>query len=187
MRIPKWLKVVGGILIALWLLGKFAIMPMMQKETKKISKEVTTSFNEDGYDLSVTYSSPAKKGRTIFGELVPYGVVWRTGANEPTTFTTKSAIKIIDKELPMGTYSLWTIPGRETWNVIFNQEVPEWGVTLLGGESSRNAEADAINVTVPAIKRTVIQENFTIEFKNNGQLFLVLSWDDTEVSVPINP
>jgi len=94
MRFPKWLKIVGLLIIGLWLLFKFVAWPFMQKETKKISKEVTNFYTEQGYDLSVNYSSPAKKGRVVFGELVPYGKVWRTGANEPTTFTTKSEIKI---------------------------------------------------------------------------------------------
>ncbi|MGF1557465.1 MAG: DUF2911 domain-containing protein [Flavobacteriaceae bacterium] len=187
MRIPKWLKVVGIVVVAIWLLLKFIVWPMMQKETKKISKEVTTTYTEQGYDLSVTYSSPSKKGRVIFGELVPYGAVWRTGANEPTTFTTTGDIKIIDKNLPAGTYSLWTIPGKETWKVIFNKNIPDWGVTLISGgkETTRDPNEDVIQVEVPARSLTQSEEEFTITFKHTEQLYLELSWDSTAILVPI--
>ncbi len=188
MRFPKWLKIVVFVLAGLWLLFKFVAWPMMQKETKKISKEVTTTYTEQGYDLSVTYSSPAKKDRVIFGELVPYGKVWRTGANEPTAFTTASDIQIIDKTLPAGTYSLWTIPEVDKWSVIFNKEVPEWGVTLISGgkNTTRDADADVLQVEVPVATNFVPQENFKISFLESTQLHLSLSWDGVLVLVPIN-
>ncbi len=188
MRFPKWLKIVGLLIIGLWLLFKFVAWPFMQKETKKISKEVTNFYTEQGYDLSVNYSSPAKKGRVVFGELVPYGKVWRTGANEPTTFTTKSEIKIIDKTLAAGTYSLWTIPNQESWSVIFNKEVPDWGVTLISGgtETTRDPDEDSIKVEVPVVTNTVSQENFIIDFAAGNQLYLSLSWDKVNILVPIN-
>ena len=188
MRIPKWLKIVGLLIIVLWLLFKFVAWPFMQKETKKISKEVTTTYTEQGFNLSVNYSSPAKKDRVIFGELVPYGKVWRTGANEPTTFVTANDIKIIDKTLPAGTYSLWTIPEVDKWTVIFNKEVPDWGVTLISGgaNTTRDADEDAIKVEVPVGLNFVPQENFTISFTESGQLHLSLSWDGVQVLVPIN-
>jgi len=187
MRIPKWLKIVGFIVIGLWLLFKFVAWPMMQKETKKISEEITTTYTEQGHDLSVNYSSPAKKGRVIFGELVPFDKVWRTGANEPTTFTTGTDIKIIDKDLPKGTYSLWTIPSSGSWTVIFNKEVPDWGVTLLSGgaKTTRDPDEDALQVNVPITTLLTEQENFKIDFINTDQLHLGLSWDTTRIMVPI--
>ena len=108
-------------------------MPYMQEQTKKHSPEVTNTYNQNGLDLSVNFSGPSKKGRVIFGELVPYDAVWRTGANEPTTFTTASNIRIIDKPLAAGTYSFWTKPGKDVWEVMFNSEVPNWGVTIMSG------------------------------------------------------
>ena len=188
MKIPKWLKIVGLLIIGLWLLFKFVAWPMLQKETKKISEEKTTTYTEKGYNLSVTYSSPSKKGRVIFGELVPYGVVWRTGANEPTTFTTKTDIKIVNNKLPAGTYSVWTKPGADTWSVIFNSEIPEWGVTLMSGgkETTRNPEKDVVQVDILTKTLARPQEQFTIAFQDTGLLHLALSWDETIILIPIS-
>lgn len=188
MKLKKWfigLVVVVGVL---FLLFQFVAWPMMKEETKKISPQKTAVHNQNGFDLSVSYSSPLKKGRVIFGELVPFDKVWRTGANEPTTLITTSAIKIIDKELPAGTYSLWTIPGKESWKVILNKEVADWGVTLISGgkETTRNPDEDIIQVTVPARSLTTVKENLDISFKDANQLYLSLAWDETEILVPIN-
>ena len=184
MKLLKWLIVI----VVLGLLVRFIGLPMMQKQTKKHSPERMATYTENGFDLTVHYSSPSKKGRVIFGELVPYGAVWRTGANEPTTFTTKTDIKIIDKDLPAGTYSLWTIPNEQNWQVMFNREVPDWGVTLLSGgkETTRNPETDVVDVEIPIIELARPKEDFNIDFEDLRQLRMVLSWDNTKISVPIN-
>jgi hypothetical protein len=184
MKLLKWLVVI----IVLGLLFRFVGMPIMQKQTKIHSPEQTATYSQNSLDLSVHYSSPSKKGRVIFGELVPYDVVWRTGANEPTTFTTNTDIRVIDKNLPAGTYSLWTKPNEQSWKVIFNSDIPGWGVTILSGgkETTRNPEADVVEVEVPALKLAQPVENFTIGFEGSEQLGLTFSWDDTMVSVPLN-
>ncbi len=188
MKLKKWL--IGLLLTfgALFLIFKFIAWPYMQGETKKISPQKVATYTQNGMDLSVAYSSPFKKGRVIFGELVPYDAVWRTGANEPTTFTTKTAIKIIDKELPAGTYAIWTIPGKDSWSVIFNSEVPDWGVTLLSGgkDTTRDAATDVVQVEVPSNSLSAERENFTISFDEGNPVNLSLSWDETIVQVPIN-
>ena len=188
MRLKKWLIGVLVIVGVLFLLFKFVAWPMMKEETKKISPQKTAVYNQDGYDLSVAYSSPLKKGRVIFGELVPFDKIWRTGANEPTTFTTSTAIKIIDKDLPAGTYSLWTIPTAGSWKVIFNSEVADWGVTLISGgkETTRNPEADVLQIEVATNPLFTPQEEFLIDFIETEQLNLSLSWDGIVVMIPIN-
>lgn len=185
MKILKWILIV---VVAFALLFYFIGMPFLRDQTKKHSPEKTASYTNNGMDLTVNYSSPFKKGRVIFGELVPYDVVWRTGANEPTVFTTKTDITIIDKPLPAGTYSLWTKPGPTEWEVMFNKEVPDWGVTISSGgrETTRNPSSDVVHVTVPARETEEIVESFTISFEDNGQLYLSLSWDTTKIQVPIN-
>ncbi len=185
MKFLKWLLI---ILAVLGLLSYFVILPYMQEQTKKISPEETNTYVQDGFDLSVNYSSPAKNDRVIFGELVPYDAVWRTGANEPTTFTTASTVRIVDQELPAGTYSLWTIPGEKNWSIIFNTEVPNWGVSLLSGgkETTRTPEKDIIAVEVPVEKTTTTVEKLTIEFSDIESLYMEISWDTTKVKVPIN-
>ncbi|WP_299531173.1 DUF2911 domain-containing protein [Ulvibacterium sp.] len=186
MKFLKWFLIVLAVLVALFF---FVGKPYMLKQTKKKSPEKTTTYNKGDLNLSVTYSSPFKKGRVIFGELVPYDAVWRTGANEPTTFSTATDIKIIDKDLPAGTYSIWTKPQREQWTIIFNKEVPEWGVTFMSGgtETSRNPSQDMVQVQVPVEKLPAPQESFTIDFEDGKPLYLRLFWDDTSVKVPINP
>ncbi|MGI9550773.1 MAG: DUF2911 domain-containing protein [Aurantibacter sp.] len=184
MKLLKWLLIV----VVLGLLFRFVGMPMMQKQTKKHSPEQTATYTQNGLDLAVHYSSPSKKGRVIFGELVPFDVVWRTGANEPTTFTTTTDIKIIDKNLPAGTYSLWTKPNKQSWKVMFNSDIPDWGVTVLSGgkETTRDPETDVVQVEVPTRELAQAVENFTINFEDSEQLGLTLSWDNTKVSVPLN-
>ncbi|MEM7382580.1 MAG: DUF2911 domain-containing protein [Bacteroidota bacterium] len=186
MKILKWIV---GVLVVLALLFFFVGMPYLRKQTKKHSPEKTAVYKENKMDLSVTYSSPFKKGRAIFGELVPYDTVWRTGANEPTTFTTASEIKIVDKSLPAGTYSLWTKPNPKQWLIIFNEDVPDWGVSFSSGgrETTRIPESDVLQVEVPVSLLSPAAESFTIAFEEDNQLYLSLFWDTTKVRVPINP
>lgn len=185
MKFLKWLLIIVVILAALFFtVGK----PYLQKQTKKHSPETVASYTKNGLDLKVNYSSPSKKERVIFGELVPYDVVWRTGANEPTTFSTATDIKVMGKELAAGTYSLWTIPNPNTWKVIFNSEVPDWGVTILSGgaKTTRDPENDALQIDVDSNTLMAPQEKFTIDFVERNTLYLTLSWDKTGISVPIS-
>ncbi|HSM62951.1 MAG TPA: DUF2911 domain-containing protein, partial [Gillisia sp.] len=96
--------IVGGVL--LW---RYA--------TKARSPEDTSVYSEGTLEMEVVYNRPNKKGRVIFGELVPYGEVWRTGANEATTFSTNKNIFVDGSELKEGTYTLWTIPEKDSWKV----------------------------------------------------------------------
>ncbi|SRR6056297_867160 len=184
----KFLKRLVIFLLVIGSLFYFFGLPYLRVQTKKNSPEKTTSYVLKGADLKVSYSSPAKKGRTIFGELVPYNKVWRTGANEPTTFTNSESIKIIDKDLEPGTYSLWTIPNKNSWKVIFNGEVPDWGVTLSSGgaKTTRDADQDVLEVEIPVRELTTPVENFTIAFEEDTQLYLNLSWDMVKIRIPIN-
>ncbi len=190
MKLLKWIV---GILAALFLLGYFVGLPYLREQTKKHSPQQTATYAQNGLDLQVTYCSPSKKGREIFGGLVPYGQVWRTGANEPTTFHTGTDLKVEGQTLPAGDYSLWTIPGPKEWTVIFNREIPDWGVTLssLGRKTTRDPKADVLQVTVPVLRAADgppgFYENFVIEYVSQGkQLFLKLAWDTTQVLVPLN-
>ncbi len=187
MKILKW---TGIILVVLVLLGYFVGLPYLREQTKKYSPERTAHYEAAGITLDVTYCSPYKKGRDIFGGLVPYNQVWRTGANEPTTFTTNKAIHFGGEPLPAGTYSLWTIPGPEVWTVILNSEVPDWGVTMTSGGSktTRNPDADVLQVTAPALHLPEVVEQFTIEFNLvRREMYMSMAWDQTEVLVAVNP
>ena len=110
----KFLKWTIGTIVVLGLLFYFVGIPYIKTQTKKKSPEQTVLFgdsiNGKSVKLTVTYCKPYKKGRAIFGGLVPFGKVWRTGANENTVFTTDKDLTIGRKKLPAGEYSLWTIP-----------------------------------------------------------------------------
>lgn len=186
MKTLRWILVV---LLGLLALGYFVGIPYLREQTKKHSPQVSAGYQQNGLDLQVTYCSPSKKNREIFGGLVPYGEVWRTGANEPTTFRTGSDIEFGGQQLGEGLYSLWTIPGPRQWTVILNKEVPDWGVTLssFGRETARNPESDVLQVVVPAMSTQQLQEQFEITFiEHQGQLYMQLAWDTIQVRTPIN-
>jgi hypothetical protein len=154
---------------------------ILSSQTKKASPEVKQSYNVGIAKVDLFYCSPSKKGREIFGGLLKFGEVWRTGANESTTFETSKNIKVGDKSLPAGKYSIWTIPQKDSWTIIFNKEVPDWGVSW-GGVASRNEKEDVAQVIVPVEKLSTSQEKLSLDANNNA---LNISWDMTKVSVPI--
>ncbi len=153
---------------------------------KTISPERTSVFEKEGLQIKVNYNSPSKKGRQIFGGLVPYGKVWRTGANEPTTFETNADITILGKKLMKGEYSLWTIPNEHNWTVIFNSELPFWGVNF-NRQTTRDSKYDVVVVDVPAVIQDKEFEAFTISVEQGAEeLELIFLWDKTLVAVPFS-
>jgi hypothetical protein len=172
-------------IIVLVLLG-WVTMVYMKKQTKSFSPEEAVAFNQGDLRITVFYNRPYKKGREIFGGLVPYGKVWRTGANEATTFETSKDLSVDGKILKKGKYTLWTIPGEENWSVIFNKEHGQWGVNS-SGEANRDPELDAVVVEVHALKQEREFEQFTISFEKVGEdAEMVLIWDKTLVAVPFS-
>jgi Protein of unknown function (DUF2911) len=159
----------------------FVAYQILQSQTKKASPEVKQTYSVGAAKVDLFYCSPSKKGRDIFGGLLKFGEVWRTGANEPTTFETDKNLTIGGKSLPAGKYSLWTIPQKDSWIVILNKETPDWGVTW-GSKAARNDKTDVLQVVVPVEKLTASQEKLSIDANNNA---LNISWDMTKVSVPI--
>lgn len=133
----------------------------------------------DAY-VKVHYSSPQKRGRVIFGGLVPFGELWRTAANEATEITLTAPLTVGGEALAAGTYALFTIPDTDSWTIIFNQGL---GLSGTGGYSE---EDDALRVTVPATELGQMQEAFSITFEEKKAIHhLVLMWDRTRVAVPI--
>jgi hypothetical protein len=181
----KKFKIFLAVLLGLVLVG-FVGFKLMQSNTKKHSPESTVKLKTEQLAVEVFYNRPYKKDRTIFGGLVPYGEVWRTGANEATTFTTTSDLTIGSEILPAGTYTLWTIPGGSEWQIIFNSKMYSWGVNL-SGEASREPDYDVLKVTRPVEKIGSVVEQFTIKLtsKNDTQAQIVFQWDKTRVTLPI--
>ncbi len=178
----KRFLLIAGIL-ALIIVGLLAFFRFYY--TKKFSPEEIVNFTSGDLTVNVFYNSPGKKGRIIFAPdgLVPFGKVWRTGANEPTTFETSQDLLINGQKLKKGKYSVWTIPNEQTWTIIFNTNIPSWGVKFDG--PSRQPETDALSVDVPVVIQEKEFENFTINVEKTGEGFeLILIWDKTLVAVP---
>lgn len=148
-------------------------------ETKKHSPEDEVFYESEDINVKVLYNRPSKRGRVIFGELVPYGQWWRTGANEATQITFSNDVAFQGGQaLAAGTYSIVTIPNANTWTVIFNSKIPSWGT-----EYYPEFNVTEIKVPVETLPQTV--ELFTIDFtEENGQPHLTFAWDHTKVSVP---
>lgn len=177
----KYLKR-GLVIVAALGILLYAAYLFMIAQTKKHSPEATVTYNMGGYDLEVFYNRPYKKDRIIFGNLVPYSRVWRTGANEATTFETTTDLMIDGKPLKAGKYTLWTIPEADSWTVIFNSKQYSWGVNSSG--VSREAAFDVLEVAAPVESLRDIVEQFTIALEDqNGRPNLVLTWDQIRVVV----
>ena len=153
--------------------------------SKPLSPKKTVKFEVDDLELEVFYNRPSKRGRDIFGGLVPFNEVWRTGANEATTFETNKTLTIKGNSLPAGEYTLWTIPNDSSWNVIFNSKQYPWGVDETM-RAMRDPSFDVINASFPTEKLKTFVEQFTIAFDNStDNLSLTMAWDDIKVVVPL--
>jgi hypothetical protein len=141
---------------------------------------MTTIKYDDTY-VKITYGRPHKRDRDIFGGLVPYGEIWRTGANEATELTATGDIKLAGNLVEEGTYSLFTIPKEEEWTIILNNALGQWGAY------DYNPDKDVLRFEVPVEETDVIYEPFTIEFKqDNSNAYLEMKWDRTKVSIPVS-
>lgn len=133
----------------------------------------------EGKDVEVAYGQPSKRGRVIFGELEPYGKVWRTGANEATEITFKKDVVFGGQPVKAGTYTLYTIPNPNEWTIILNPELKQWGAY---GYDKIKAK-DLPHVKVPAQKVDSPVEKLTMRFDDQNSL--IIEWDQARVAVPI--
>jgi len=150
----------------------------------------TINYLENGNDITITYSRPYKKDRLIFGEesddaLVPFNKYWRTGANNHTTIEIKNPITIDNNTLNKGLYSIYTFPGKDSWDVVFNETNSFWGVM------QPDPKNDLFTISVPSSSLDQSIEQFTIDFipsSANGSpsTGIRLRWDLTEVIIPFN-
>lgn len=147
--------------------------------TKSHSPAAVAESKNDSLTVRVDYSRPAKKGRVIFGGLVPYGHIWRTGANEATVITFDQDVRVAGQPLAKGAYSLWTMPSPSGWIIVFNTQTGQWGTRY-------DPTKDRLKVPAPVRQRATVAEQFVIRFAPQpGGTDLTLSWDKTDVIVPI--
>lgn len=182
----KRLLIIVGVAVAAIALVVWGKSTMDKNKTKSLSPEETVSFEDNDLKISIFYNRPYKKERDIFGGLVPYGKVWRTGANEATSFETNRPLKVKGKVLKAGKYSLWTIPNEHSWSIIFNAEYGQWGVNPAG-EPNRDPNKDVLSVEVHAAQHQKEFEQFTIAFEKMGtDAEMILLWDKTVVTIPFS-
>ncbi|UCD59746.1 MAG: DUF2911 domain-containing protein [Flavobacteriaceae bacterium] len=133
--------------------------------------------------ITVAYSRPGAKGRKIFGGLVPYGRIWRVGANESTKFTADSDISVMGNYLPRGTYALYAFPYEDYWEVVFHKNTEHWG----DGRKAYNPAEDAFRIRINPLKTSGYQENFLITFDviNHNAINMLWIWENTLIKIPI--
>jgi len=154
-------------------------------KSKRASPPATAKGTIKGAMITIDYSSPSVKGRTIWGGLVPYGKVWRAGANEATIFTTSKDIEVEGKKLPAGKYSLFMTPNQNEWTVFFNSETGQWGDNK-NGDANMDASKTVLQVTVKPKDVKDVQETllYTIVDKDFEKGF-ALTWDKERVFVSV--
>jgi hypothetical protein len=134
-----------------------------------------------GKSIKTDYSSPRMKSRKIYGDLVPFGEVWRTGANEATTFVNSADVVIGGKTIPAGSYTIFTVPTADKWTLIVNKKTGEWGIPY----KYENDELARIDMKVSKLPSPL--ENFTISYAKAGSgCTMQIDWETTRASVDIS-
>lgn len=139
---------------------------------------------DDGTYVKIHYSSPRMRGRDIFGGLVPFGEVWRFGANEATEMTVTQPILFGGEEVDPGTYAVFAVPGEDEWTIILNRNLGQWGAF------SYSEEGDYVRITSQAEQVDEAYEAFTItleEQEGETGASMNMAWDTTRLSIPIAP
>jgi VCBS repeat-containing protein len=150
-----------------------------QAEKKRASPHETTTGSIAGKKITIEYGRPYKKGRTIFGGLEPFGQVWRTGADEATTFTTEAGLMIGNLQVPAGTYGLFTIPEEKQWTLVLNKVAKQWGAFKY----EQSQDLGRTPMQVRKLDAPLEQHTITIESAGGNKGVLKIAWDQTEASV----
>lgn len=165
--------------LALLALSLVALAATGWSQQRKSPHE-STSATIGKAEIEITYGRPYKKGREIFGGLEPYGKVWRTGADEATTFETSSDLMVGDIHVPAGKYSLFTIPDGDKWTLVLNETAEQWGAFKY----DQGQDLGRTPMTVKTLNAPV--EQLTIEIKPSGDKgVLSVTWDRASASVEI--
>jgi hypothetical protein len=169
--------------LVLTLVGLFmtSLIFAQQDKSKRASPPETATGTVAGATITINYSSPAVKGRKVWGDLVPYDKVWRLGANEATIFETSKDIMVEGKKLPAGKYSLYAIPGEKEWTFIFNSKTGQWGINRDGSATEEPAN-DVLRVTAKPAKSSSFNERMKFTVGKNGFVF---QWENLKVPVSI--
>lgn len=167
MELPKKI----GIFLMTLVMTTFA-----NAQDKKASPAETATGKINGATITISYGSPSVKGRAIWGELVPYGEVWRAGANEATTFETDKEIMVEGKKLPAGKYAFFVIPEKNAATIIFNKDWKQWGAYKM------DAKQEQLRVKVTPKKSASLTEKLTYKINKDH---VTLSWENWDIPVKI--
>ena len=178
----KFRVTVLATMIAVAILPMTLSAQMMNGGSKKPmpSPPATAEVQLNGKQVSIHYNTPSMRGRKIFGGLVPYGKVWRTGANPATTLKTDANLMIGGASVPAGTYTLYTLPSEGTWKLIINKETGQWGTKYDPSQDLARVDMHKSMLSEP-------QEKMSISFEetHGNMTTLHIRWDTTDVSVPV--
>ncbi|MEO8035833.1 MAG: DUF2911 domain-containing protein [Acidobacteriota bacterium] len=167
-------------LFTLMATAAFAQHDMKTTDKKPLSPPAKTQATLNGKAITIDYSAPSKRNRPIMGTLVPYGKVWRTGANSATSLKTEGSIEIGTLVVPAGSYTLYTLPGEKDWTLIVNKQTGQWGT-----EYDEKQDLGRVTMNVSKLDKPV--ETFVIDLKPTGnKAVLSLKWENTEASVPVS-
>lgn len=144
------------------------------------------SFTVKGNPVKICYGRPSARGRTMLGGRLPYGKLWRTGANEPTMIHTSTPLDIAGVRVPAGSYSLYTVPGESEWQIIVNRSITQWGAERYYRSEVEAQEVGRVTVRSGQIEDHV--ETFTISSTPaaEGNALLILEWERTRVEIPVS-
>lgn len=154
-------------------------MNSFSDKAKRPSPPANASGTIGKANISVDYGRPSKNGRAVFGGIVPFGEVWRTGANEATEISFSTDVTIAGKPLKAGRYQLFTIPRADKWTIIFNSKLGQWGAFFY------DAKSDVLKVDVPVGSTDAAVERLLLKVETEPMAGLSISWDKTKVLVPI--
>lgn len=168
-------------LICLFVIGSVCASFAQDLKLPALSPVSTVKTGFSISDIEVAYSRPSMRGRKVFGDLVPYGELWRVGANAATKVTFGEEVFITNHQMTAGTYALYAIPGQNEWEIIFNKGVDNWGT---GGY---NKDEDVVRIKVKAQKTATTVETFTINITDitTTTCNIELSWENTKVLIPV--
>ena len=153
----------------------FATAVLAAEAKKPLSPSAKAEATLNGKKVTIDYNAPSKRNRAIMGKLVPYGKVWRTGANAATTLTTGTDLMLGSIHVPAGKYTLYTIPGEKEWTLIVNKQTGQWGTNY-----DEKQDLGRTKMSVATVKKPVETLAITIDKSN-----LTLSWENTSASVPV--
>jgi hypothetical protein len=159
----------------------FATTTLAQAGRPVPSPAETATASLNGKSITIKYGAPSMRGRKIVGELVPYDKVWRTGANESTSFVTDINLTIDGKQVPAGSYTLYTLPGSSQWLLIVNKQTGQWGTKY-------DESQDLVRVPMKSGKLASPQERMSISFENTSgnSTELHVKWENTDESVTVS-